>query len=95
MAIRTKRSISLPHDLDAQIRAEAQRDGKTYSAWLTDAARKELTIRTGLAAVAEVEEELGAFTEKELADARAWAQDAGRGPAHRTAGPAARPPRAA
>ncbi|MHB1860888.1 MAG: hypothetical protein ACYCUM_12430 [Solirubrobacteraceae bacterium] len=90
MAIRIKRSISLPPDLDAQIRAEAQHDGKTYSAWLTEAAKKELTIRAGLSAVADVEAELGAFTEDEMAAARSWAQ--------RTAGgaeEAAQRPRAA
>lgn len=43
MAIRTKRSISLPPDLDAQIRVKAQREGQTYSAWLADAARRQLT----------------------------------------------------
>jgi len=46
----------------------------TYSAWLAEAARKELTIRAGLDAVAEVEEELGGFSAKELADADEWAE---------------------
>jgi hypothetical protein len=76
MSVRRKRSISVPPDLDAQIHAEATREGVTYSAWLADAARKELTIRAGLGAVAEVERELGAFTADELADADRWAQAA-------------------
>lgn len=76
MAVRKKRSISVAPDLDAQIRAEADRDGLTYSAWLTAAARKELLVRAGLSAVAEVEGELGAFTDEELADAEAWARRA-------------------
>jgi hypothetical protein len=76
MAVRRKRSISVPPDLDAQIRAEATREGVTYSAWLADAARKELTIRAGLSAVAEVERELGAFTPEELAEAERWSRAA-------------------
>ncbi len=76
MAIRRKRSISLAPELDDQIQAAAKRAGTTYSAWLSETAQKELRIRAGLAAVAEVEGELGPFTDQELADARAWAQDA-------------------
>jgi hypothetical protein len=74
MAVRRNRSISVPPELDAQIRAEADRDGLTYSAWLAAAARKELVVRAGLGALAEVEAELGAFTAEELADAAAWAE---------------------
>ncbi len=76
MAVRRKRSISVPPDLDAQILTEAARDGVTYSAWLTTTARKELMIRAGLSAVAEVEQELGSFTDEELADAEKWAKEA-------------------
>jgi hypothetical protein len=75
MAVRRKRSISVPPDLDAQILTEAARDGVTYSAWLTTTARKELMIRAGLSAVAEVERELGRFTDEELADAEKWARE--------------------
>jgi hypothetical protein len=75
MAVRRKRSISVPPDLDAQILTEAARDGMTYSAWLTATARKELRIRAGLSAVAEVERELGRFTDEELADAEGWAKE--------------------
>jgi hypothetical protein len=76
VAVRRKRSISVPPDLDVQIQAEAAREGVTYSTWLADAARRELTIRAGLNAVAEVERKLGAFTAEELADAEQWAQEA-------------------
>lgn len=76
MATRTKRSISLPADLDARIQAEARQDGLSYSAWLAETARKEITLRRGLAAVAEVEEQLGAFTPGELVKARGWAEKA-------------------
>lgn len=86
MAIRKKRSISIPPDLDAEIRADAAREGITYSAWLAQTARKELTVRTGLAAAAEVERELGGFTHDELADAERWAADAIRRSRGRTSG---------
>lgn len=76
MAIRRKRSISIPPVLDDQIQAEATREGITYSAWLAETARKELTIRAGLAAAAEVERELGGFSDEELADAQQWAAHA-------------------
>ena len=51
-------------------------NGTTYSAWLAAAARKEFLIRDGLAGVAEFEREHGVFTETELAEADAWADDA-------------------
>jgi hypothetical protein len=73
MAVRKKRSISLPPDLDAEIAAAADQAGMTYSSWLAAAARKEFTIRAGLAAVARFEDEHGAFTADELADADRWA----------------------
>jgi hypothetical protein len=73
MAVRKKRSISLPPDLDAAIAAAAQDAGMSYSSWLAATARKEFTIRAGLAAVAEFEAEHGAFTPAELADAEQWA----------------------
>lgn len=66
----------MPPDLDHQIEAAARQDGVPYSAWLALTARKELAIRAGLAAVASVEAEIGAFTDQEMAQARAWARDA-------------------
>jgi hypothetical protein len=76
MAVRKKRSISLPPDLDAEIAAAAAQAGMTYSSWLAATARKEFTIRAGLAAVAQFEDEHGAFTPGELADADQWAAQA-------------------
>jgi hypothetical protein len=73
MAVRKKRSISLPPDLDAKIAEAAAAAGVSYSAWLADTARKEFTIRAGLAAVGEFEREHGAFTVAEIAEADAWA----------------------
>ena len=48
----------------------------SYSAWLADTARKEFTIRAGLAAVSEFEHEHGAFSAAEMADADEWAVEA-------------------
>jgi hypothetical protein len=76
MAVRKKRSISLPPDLDDQIAAAAEQAGMTYSAWLAATARREFTLRAGLAAVADYEREHGPFTPAELADADQWAATA-------------------
>jgi hypothetical protein len=76
MAVRKKRSISMPPDVDAAIAAAAADAGMTYSAWLAETARKEFTIRAGLAAVGEFEAEHGAFTASELAEATSWADSA-------------------
>lgn len=76
MAVRKKRSISLPPDLDGQIAAAAEQAGMTYSAWLAATARKEFTLRAGLAAIGDYEREHGAFTPAELADADRWAATA-------------------
>lgn len=76
MAVRKKRSISMPPDLDAQIDAAAQASGMSYSAWMAAAARKEFLIQEGLEGVAEFERKHGPFTEDELADAEAWAGNA-------------------
>lgn len=76
VAVRKKRSISMPPDLDAEIEEAARASGMTYSAWLAAAARKEFLIRDGLAGVVEFEREHGAFTDTELAEADAWAEGA-------------------
>lgn len=76
MAVRKKRSISMPPDLDAEIAAAAAQAGMSYSAWLADTVRKEFTIRAGLAAVSQFEQDHGTFTPEELADAQQWAATA-------------------
>jgi len=76
VAVRKKRSISLPPDLDASIEEAARAAGTTYSGWLAATARKELTLRAGLAAVAAYERAEGAFSDEEIAEAEAWAQGA-------------------
>ena len=73
MAVRKKRSISLPPELDAEIAAAAQEAGMSYSAWLAQTARKEFTIRAGLDAVSQYEDEHGPFTPDEIAEADEWA----------------------
>jgi hypothetical protein len=76
MAVRKKRSISMPPDLDAEIAAAAAQAGMSYSAWLADTARKEFTIRAGLAAVSQFERDHGAFTPEELSEGEEWAATA-------------------
>jgi hypothetical protein len=71
MAIRTKRSVSLPPALARQIARAAAVEGITVSAWLASAATHRLKIEDGLRAVAEFERENGAFTPAERARARA------------------------
>jgi hypothetical protein len=73
MAVRKKRSISIPPELDAEIAAAAQAAGMSYSAWVAQTARKEFTIWAGLAAVSQFEAEHGPFTPNEIAEADQWA----------------------
>ena len=48
----------------------------SYSAWLADTARKEFTIRAGLAAVSQFEPDHGTFSPEELSAAEEWAATA-------------------
>jgi hypothetical protein len=73
MAVRKKRSISIPPDLDAEIAAAAETAGMSYSAWLAETARKEFIIRAGLLAVSQYEADHGTFTQAEIAEADEWA----------------------
>jgi hypothetical protein len=73
MAVRKKRSISIPPELDAEIAAAAEDAGMSYSAWVAQTARKEFVIRAGLEAVSQYEAEHGAFTLDEIAEADDWA----------------------
>jgi len=66
----------MPPELDAEIAAAAAQAGLSYSAWLADTARKEFTIRAGLAAVSQFEADHGAFTPAELSEAEQWAATA-------------------
>ena len=73
MAIRKKRSISIPPELDAEIAAAAEAAGMSYSAWVAQTARKEFIIRAGLEAVSQYETEHGTFSPDEIAGADEWA----------------------
>lgn len=70
----SRRSISLPEELDEAVEAAAVAAGLSVSAWLADVVDRHFTIQRGLASVAEWEAEHGAFTEDELDDARTWAR---------------------
>jgi hypothetical protein len=76
MPVRKKRSVSIPADLDTSIADAAKAAGLSYSGWLVAVARKELTLRAGLAAVAAYEQIEGAFTTEETEEAEAWARTA-------------------
>ena len=73
MAIRTKRSVSLPPDLARRIERAAARENTTVSAWLASTAERQLKLQDGRRAVAEWEAEHGAFTPAERARGRAIA----------------------
>jgi hypothetical protein len=74
MAIRTKRSISLPPDLAVAIERAAQAEGTTVSGWITDAATHRLRLDAGRSGIAEWEAENGPLTAEELADGLTWAR---------------------
>jgi hypothetical protein len=65
-----KLAITVDADVHARVISAARREHVSVSSWLTEAARRALPIRDGLAAVAEWEREHGAFSERELAEAR-------------------------
>jgi hypothetical protein len=71
MAIRTKRSVSLPPGLARDIERAAARERSTVSAWLATAAARRLKLDAGRSLIAEWERENGPFTPEELAEADA------------------------
>ncbi len=64
-------TISLEAGLAAAVSEAAEADEQNTSAWLADAARRRLVTRGLRDVVADWESEHGAFTESELARARA------------------------
>jgi len=68
----TKLTISLPKDLAESIRAEADAEGTTVSAWLAERARRSLLLAERKAAVAEYEAEFGKITDEEIEEVRQW-----------------------
>ena len=71
-----KLAITVDPEVYAQLLAAAAEEGVSVSAWMTDAARRALLVRDGLAAVAEWEAQHGAFTDSELAEVRRLADHA-------------------
>ncbi len=65
-----KLAITVDADVHEKVVVAAAEEGVSVSAWMTEAARRALLVRDGLAAVAEWETEHGALTEGELAAAR-------------------------
>ena len=65
-----KLAVTVDRDVHAELVRAASQDGVSISAWMTDAARRSLRIRDGLAAIAEWEAEHGPFTARELDEAR-------------------------
>jgi hypothetical protein len=64
-----KISVSLDERVLELAREAAEAEGKSLSAWLSDAAERATRIQAGLRAVAEFEAEHGAFTEDEIREA--------------------------
>ena len=65
-----KLAITVDPDVHERVVAAAADEGVSVSAWMTAAARRALLVRDGLRAVAEWEQEHGAFTEAELEASR-------------------------
>ncbi len=65
-----KLAITVDPDVRDGVLEAAEAEGVSVSAWMTNAARRALLTRDGLAAIAEWEAEHGAFTDAELAAAR-------------------------
>ena len=62
-----KRSVSLDAEVAAAAEAAASEDGMSFSAWLSEAAHRQLLVREGLRGVAEWETDAGPLSPDELA----------------------------
>jgi hypothetical protein len=84
-----KLAITVDADVHAKVVRAAEQDQMSLSAWMTEAARRALRLRDGLAAVAEWEAEHGAFTEDEIRRAghRVREKHAGRSRSRRAQAP--------
>ena len=65
-----KLAITVDPDVHRSVVTAADEEGVSVSAWMTEAARRALLVRDGLAAVAEWERMNGAFTDEEMFEAR-------------------------
>jgi hypothetical protein len=63
----TKRSVSLADEVAIAVEEAAKQDGVSFSAWLSNAAEKQLQVRQGLRGVAAWEGETGSLSAEELA----------------------------
>lgn len=63
----TKRSVSLADAVASAVEQAAKQDGVSFSAWLSNAAEKQLRVRQGLRGVAAWEGETGSLSAEELA----------------------------
>jgi hypothetical protein len=70
-----KLAITVDAEVHARVVRAAHKDQMSVSAWMTEAARRSLRIRDGLAAVAEWEAQHGAFSDAELEAARQRIRD--------------------
>lgn len=62
-----KRSVSIDAEVAAAAETAAAEDGVSFSAWLSEAAHRQLLVREGLRGVAEWETEAGPLSPEELA----------------------------
>jgi len=65
-----KLAVTVDADVHARVLDAAAAEGTSVSAWITNAARRALLVRDGLAAVAEWEAEHGTLTPAEMEAAR-------------------------
>ena len=69
-----KLAVTVDAEVHSKVLDAAEAEGKSVSAWITEAARRALLLRDGLAAVAEWENQHGALTRAELVAARSRVQ---------------------
>lgn len=62
-----KRSVSIDAEVAAAAEDAAAEDGVSFSAWLSEAAHRQLLVREGLRGVAEWEKAAGTLTPDEVA----------------------------
>lgn len=70
-------SISVPPELEAQIRAAADEAGVSVSTWLAQAAEHAAKIQAGRRAVEDFEAEHGTLPEEQRLDARRFLREVG------------------
>lgn len=74
MAVRQKRSVSLPPGLADDIDKAAVEAGTTFSGWLAEAAAHRLRLEEGRKGIKAWEAESGPLTDEERAEGRARAR---------------------